>query len=447
MVFIADAYAGSINFTSPATLNASANATIATSGNNLLFQTLLNQPITSGNQPVNVPITSSRLVTAATLGKLAQRVVAGSIQGMVVQAALTAALQQAGYTCTLDGCRQVPLVQVGNEYPSTLHWISYATPLLACRAVYPNTVSYPNLYITNVNAVQVWCWNQPASGSPTQLLNISAAPKCAPGDYVKSGTYAPNAICIGAPCPTGQARDSVSNACTVAAAAGTPVSDPTFANNVFPTISRTIAGQMLQQAVNAGDPVPADPAIISGPASVTSSPQVTTTTNSVTNQTTVTTNTTTVNNTYAGSTLNYTVSNNSQTTINGVPTQTTTEGVNTEDPPPESETPPDEQVTVNDTAMPDVPILYERKYPDGIAGVWSARIAEMKATPVFSLSAIFAPTVGAGSCPTWTFNANIGPMMNFGQGVISPPCWLWTALKAVLIITALMICRRIIFGG
>lgn len=99
-------------------------------------------------------------------------------------------------------------------------------------------------------------------------------------------------------------------------------------------------------------------------------------------------------------------------------------------------------------ALGGVPSLYERTYPDGLVGVWNDRIADIKATPIFGLSAVFTPTgVSGGSCPSWTFNANIGSHMNFGSGSISPPCWIWPAIKAIVIISALLLARRLIFGG
>ena len=133
-----------------------------------------------------------------------------------------------------------------------------------------------------------------------------------------------------------------------------------------------------------------------------------------------------------------TVTNKTVTTTDGVVTSTTTDpAVPKEDPVP----------AVTDTPLDEIPKLYERKYPDGFMGAWNTRSAEIRSTPLFGLSSLFAPNIAAGTCPTWTFNANIGPHMQFGTGSISPPCWLWTALKAVLIITALMISRRLVFGG
>jgi len=100
-------------------------------------------------------------------------------------------------------------------------------------------------------------------------------------------------------------------------------------------------------------------------------------------------------------------------------------------------------------AFGDYGTLWEKKYPDGLEKVIKDKVAEMKNTPLFRLAGDLAPQgIGnSGTCPAWTFNANIGPKMNFGSGSYAPPCWLWTALRAVFLITALLMARRLIFGG
>lgn len=93
--------------------------------------------------------------------------------------------------------------------------------------------------------------------------------------------------------------------------------------------------------------------------------------------------------------------------------------------------------------------LWEKKYPDGAGKVVTDKVAEMKNTGLAKLIRDLAPTgIGnTGQCPAWTFNANIGPKMNFGTGSYAPPCWLWSALRVVFLITTLFVARRIIFGG
>lgn len=93
--------------------------------------------------------------------------------------------------------------------------------------------------------------------------------------------------------------------------------------------------------------------------------------------------------------------------------------------------------------------LWKKKYPDGVSKVVTDKVTEMKQSNLGKLVSDLAP-VGIGSsgtCPAWTFDANIGHRMNFGSGSYAPPCWLWTALRAVFLITTLFMARRIIFGG
>jgi hypothetical protein len=93
--------------------------------------------------------------------------------------------------------------------------------------------------------------------------------------------------------------------------------------------------------------------------------------------------------------------------------------------------------------------LYTERYPDGLSGIFSSNYAAMRNSPLFGLVGSLAPSglSSSGSCPSWSFNANIGPLMSFGSASFAPPCWLWTALRSVFLISALFMARRLIFGG
>lgn len=106
-----------------------------------------------------------------------------------------------------------------------------------------------------------------------------------------------------------------------------------------------------------------------------------------------------------------------------------------------------EKVEVTDTPLPDQPKLYEPKYPDGITGVWNSKIQEIKATPLFNLASSLLPTVSAGSCPSWKIDLSIDGWTNAGLQDVSPPCWVWDVAKLVIIASALLLARRLIFGG
>lgn len=106
-----------------------------------------------------------------------------------------------------------------------------------------------------------------------------------------------------------------------------------------------------------------------------------------------------------------------------------------------------EKVEVTDKPLPDQPNLYEPKYPDGITGVWNSKLQEIKATPLFNLAPSLLPTVSGGSCPSWKVDLSIDGWTNAGLQDVSPPCWVWDVAKLVIIASALLLARRLIFGG
>ncbi len=106
-----------------------------------------------------------------------------------------------------------------------------------------------------------------------------------------------------------------------------------------------------------------------------------------------------------------------------------------------------EKVEVTDKPLPDQPKLYEPKYPDGITGLWNSKIQEIKATPLFNLAPSLLPNVSAGTCPSWKVDLSIDGWTNAGLQDVSPPCWVWDVAKLVIIASALLLARRLIFGG
>lgn len=176
---------------------------------------------------------------------------------------------------------------------------------------------------------------------------------------------------------------------------------------------------------------------VSGPASVPGPSSTTTKTDG----STVTTNT--VNNfTYNNNNSTVTVTTTTTTTTTA-PNGSTSSEQTTEDGKPE----PEESVLPpRDPDMPEVPTLYEKKYPDGPSGVWATRKAQLQTTPIFSFLASLVPSTGDGGCPSWQLPVMYG-IKNTSVGDISIPCWIWSAIRAIFIVTALLSCRRIIFGG
>lgn len=93
--------------------------------------------------------------------------------------------------------------------------------------------------------------------------------------------------------------------------------------------------------------------------------------------------------------------------------------------------------------------LYEAKYPDGLSGLLDEKYAAMKATPIFGLVNQLAPTglSNSGTCPTWSFSGFSNSRISIGQMDFNMPCWVWDAVRAIMLVTTLLLARRLVFGG
>lgn len=92
--------------------------------------------------------------------------------------------------------------------------------------------------------------------------------------------------------------------------------------------------------------------------------------------------------------------------------------------------------------------LYQPKYPDGPVKLWNDKSATLKSSGLGSLALKLFPQVpGGGMPPQWVVDFDFGPLGSLGMHDISPPQWLWDVLKAIVILTALITARRLIFGG
>ena len=57
------------------------------------------------------------------------------------------------------------------------------------------------------------------------------------------------------------------------------------------------------------------------------------------------------------------------------------------------------------------------------------------------------PSVGlTGTCPVLMVNLDVG-FQNFGTHDFAPPCWIWDFGRVVVIVSALLLARALIFGG
>lgn len=99
--------------------------------------------------------------------------------------------------------------------------------------------------------------------------------------------------------------------------------------------------------------------------------------------------------------------------------------------------------------MPEVTGLWTKKYPDGLSKVVSDRIAEMKTSGVGSLVQKLVPSnlPSGGVCPTYSFNMSIGPHMAYGSGILNMPCGVWDFVRIVMLVSAALLARRLVFGG
>ena len=102
---------------------------------------------------------------------------------------------------------------------------------------------------------------------------------------------------------------------------------------------------------------------------------------------------------------------------------------------------------ISDAALPAPPVLYVPKYATGLVGVWNTGKASLLATPLGSLTAQLMPAgFASGTCPTFMLPVNVG-FRDFGTFDVAPPCWVWDFGKAIIIISALLLARALIFGG
>lgn len=98
--------------------------------------------------------------------------------------------------------------------------------------------------------------------------------------------------------------------------------------------------------------------------------------------------------------------------------------------------------------LPDLPDgLYEPKYPDGLQGVWDDKKEQLKGTALVQLVDSLMPKHQSGSCPSWTLDLDLGGQWGFGVHMLEPPCWIWSALRALVLVGALLLARRLVFGG
>ena len=183
------------------------------------------------------------------------------------------------------------------------------------------------------------------------------------------------------------------------------------------------------------------PLSVEGPAQSPTSTTTTQTTQQTANgpQTLTTTNTTVINYHYSGDTItvNQTTTSVTRNEAGDVVSSTTTNGT------PEASDPPP-----TDTPLPPVPDLYVRKYPNGMEGIYDEYKDQLKNTSLVQLAKQLMPNItDGGTCPSWPINLNFASWAPYGVHDVAPPCWIWDVAKAILILSALLLARALIFGG
>lgn len=183
------------------------------------------------------------------------------------------------------------------------------------------------------------------------------------------------------------------------------------------------------------------PLAVEGPAQSPASTSTTQSTQQTANgpQTVTTTNTTVINYSYAGDTItfNQTTTSVTRNEAGDVISSTTTNGT-----PEAVDEPP------VDTPLPPVPDLYVRKYPNGMEGIYDQYKDQLKNTSLVQLAKQLMPNItDGGVCPSWPLNLNFASWAPYGVHDVAPPCWIWDVAKAILILSALLLARALIFGG
>lgn len=252
----------------------------------------------------------------------------------------------------------------------------------------------------------------PASVSSVPVVKSSTVPTPPPTSSTSTVSGNPHGLASGSPTVTGSSTFSRDFSVD-----GKTVSVPT--NSTTTSTYNPATNSTISTTVNSSDPHTVNTSTQTKTDLAYSPGQVTGTTNT-------TTTTTVVNN----------------ITNNIVNETTTTE--NKPDTPPKEE----EDLSFNDASLPELPVLYERKYPDGLTGIWSEKISAIKATPIFSLVTGLMPTLSpSGSCPSWPLPLEFASWSTYGTHDVAPPCWVWDFGKVIIVISSLLLARALIFGG
>lgn len=104
--------------------------------------------------------------------------------------------------------------------------------------------------------------------------------------------------------------------------------------------------------------------------------------------------------------------------------------------------------SAQDTPLGDVPTLYKAKYPLGLEGVWAQQKAGLTSAPLTNLVGSLMPSVAVGgTCPVMMLDFNLASWANYGSHDVAPPCYIWDIGAIIIVMSALLLARSLVFGG
>jgi hypothetical protein len=367
----------------------------------------------SGN-PVKVKATA-RLPGTAVAKAVGKAIAKNLIPGVAVATAIKEVADELGF--------------ILDKKPDGQIDVSKSNPLATCHVTYPNntyantpSVTTTRYCVRTSSTTTTYSYGLSHSSSQFGWPGVSfpcGYKSCATGALETAGGTTPASnVTLGEPIPS--THQEFLDA--IASKSGWP--------------SSSAIKRVLDDSLTTGPVAVSGPITVSGPAT---SPGTSSQTQKADGNTE--TKTTTHNHNYAGNTVTTTtttVINNYNPTTNITTTETTT-GTSA----PAEQDPAD---VANDTPLPELPKLYEPKYPAGPSKVWADRKADFMASPLLGLVTLLTPNIGPAGCPQFSLSLDLS-IINFGVYNTGPPCYVWEFCAVVILVTALFLSRRLIFGG
>lgn len=376
----------------------------------------------------------------------------GGVPGVVASAA-AAAIVGAIDGVIEDGVVKVPTVQEVDPGPTGYFWyhnsITAITSKPSATSVCQAVFSTPGLSKPHPNDV-------PSSYSSVRVVDTQfrcdiTFQRPSTGEFIT--VERGRAIRDGNGCPQGTSYNSIQGRCEMSGL-GSPTEQHWITAEQWASVRDSDFVRDMVRASCEGSNAPgrcydemSEWGDLQGPASQTGPAQVTTTTKTNPDGTTSTTTTTTQNRyeyNFGPNYYNYSTTTKITQNTDGVVTETeTTDGMPTDTPTHEEES---TDYTFNDTDFPEVPSFYERKYPDGLEGVWQQASADVDHSDFIQFLRGFVPSF-SGSCPAFGLGFNIASWANYGTVQFSSICYVLDFVKIILLVTALFTFRKVTFGG